>query len=105
MPADPSSPIDPKYAEQLMHASLTKDGKMILMWADVLPMMDPNYSVGNNMEITIMLTDKEETDRVFAAMSAGWKVGMPMEDQFWGDYFGSCKDKYGIGWMILCSKQ
>jgi PhnB protein len=27
---------------------------------------------------------------------------MPMEDQFWGDYFGACKDKYGIGWMINC---
>jgi len=23
-----------------------------------------------------------------------------MEDQFWGDYFGSFKDKFGIQWMI-----
>jgi PhnB protein len=32
-------------------------------------------------------------------------VEMPMADQFWGDYFGSFTDKYGVKWMINYSSQ
>lgn len=28
---------------------------------------------------------------------------MPMADQFWGDYFGACVDRFGIRWMVNCS--
>lgn len=102
MPADPNMPMDPAYAEQVMHASISKDGKMILMGADLLPRMAPEYIQGNNLEICIMPENKAECDRVFAALSEGGTVVMPMADQFWGDYFGACKDKYGFGWMIIC---
>ena len=30
---------------------------------------------------------------------------MPLQDMFWGDYFGSCTDKFGIDWMISCEQQ
>jgi PhnB protein len=49
-----------------------------------------------------MPKDKAESDRLFAALSAGGEVTMPMEDQFWGDYFGACIDKYGNRRMINC---
>jgi PhnB protein len=65
-------------------------------------MFSPEYIVGNNVEICIMPKDKAESDRLFAALSAGGEVAMPMEDQFWGDYFGACVDKYGNRWMINC---
>lgn len=29
---------------------------------------------------------------------------MPMEDMFWGDYFGTVTDKYGVQWMVNFSK-
>ena len=25
---------------------------------------------------------------------------MPMQETFWGSYFGSWTDRFGIGWMI-----
>jgi PhnB protein len=28
---------------------------------------------------------------------------MPMADQFWGDYFGSLTDKFGVQWMVIYS--
>jgi DNA-binding transcriptional ArsR family regulator len=43
---------------------------------------------------------REETKRLFDALSEGGKVTMPMEDRFWGAYFGECTDKYGINWML-----
>ena len=102
MPTDPNQPMDPAYADKVMHSSISKDGKLVLMGADLLPGMSPEYIVGSNLEICVMPEDKAECDRVFAALSEGGTVVMPMEDQFWGDYFGACKDKYGFGWMVIC---
>jgi PhnB protein len=25
---------------------------------------------------------------------------MPLEETFWGAYFGMCEDKFGVNWMI-----
>jgi PhnB protein len=55
---------------------------------------------GNNNYISLHPESKEEADRLFKKLSAGGEVEMPMEDQFWGDYYGSFVDKFGIGWMV-----
>jgi len=39
-------------------------------------------------------------DRLFSALSAKGVIEAPLQDQFWGDYFGSFVDKFGIHWMI-----
>ena len=26
---------------------------------------------------------------------------LPMEDQFWGAYFGMCVDRFGVNWMLV----
>jgi len=28
------------------------------------------------------------------------EIEMPFDRQFWGDYFGSLTDKFGIRWMV-----
>lgn len=102
MPADPATPLPTEVANQVMHVSLSKNGKMILMWADLMPGFSPEYIIWTNLEVCIMAETKQEADAAFAALSEGGSVTMPMEDQFWWDYFGSVKDKYSINWMILC---
>jgi len=52
------------------------------------------------MHINIEPETKEETRRLFDALSAGGNVTMPLQDMFWGAYFGTCTDKYGINWMF-----
>jgi PhnB protein len=44
-------------------------------------------------------------DALFAALSAGGKVEEPLREQFWGDYFGSLVDRYGVQWMINCTSK
>ena len=46
---------------------------------------------------------RAEADTLFAALSAGGKVEQPMQEMFWGDYFGSLVDKFGVQWMINCT--
>jgi uncharacterized glyoxalase superfamily protein PhnB len=57
-----------------------------------------------NIYINLEPDSRAETDRLFAALSAGGKVGMPLQDMFWGAYFGSCTDKFGVQWMFNCAK-
>jgi PhnB protein len=47
----------------------------------------------------------EETDRLFAALAAGGAVEMPLQEMFWGGYFGSLTDRFGIRWMFNCSSK
>lgn len=44
-----------------------------------------------------------EADRLFNALSAGGKVEIPVQDMFWGAYFGSFTDRFGINWMVNCA--
>lgn len=55
---------------------------------------------GNNVFITLHPESREETDRLFAALSKGGQVDMPLQDMFWGDYFGTLTDKLGTKWMF-----
>jgi PhnB protein len=60
---------------------------------------------GNNVYINLEPDSRAEADRLFAALSAGGEVEMPLADRFWGDYFGSCADKFGIHWMFNCTSK
>ena len=87
-------------ANLVMHVSLPITGGHLLMGTDAPESMGFTVISGNNVYIMVMPDSREEADRLFAKLSEGGNVEMEMADQFWGDYFGSFKDKYGIGWMI-----
>ncbi|MCH5598609.1 VOC family protein [Niabella ginsengisoli] len=85
---------------RVMHVSLPIGNGQTLMASDIVLSMGHKLNTGNNVYLSLHPDSKEEADRLFNALSEGGKVEMPMEDQFWGDYFGSFVDKFGIGWMI-----
>lgn len=93
----------PEEAKDLvMHVSLPI-GNDILMGSDTMP--GQPFVQGNNNYISIFPESREEADRLFGALSQGGEVEIPMADQFWGDYFGSLKDKFGVYWMINYNSQ
>ena len=55
---------------------------------------------GNNFSVSVRTETREEADRLFAGLSAGGEVEMAMQETFWGSYFGSCKDRFNVSWMI-----
>ncbi|AHF15465.1 VOC family protein [Niabella soli] len=89
---------------RVMHIALPI-GTDMLMASDIVPSMGHKLTVGNNNYVSIFPESREEADRLFNGLSAGGTIEMPMQDQFWGDYFGSFTDKYGVGWMINYSAQ
>lgn len=82
-----------------MHVSLPI-GNDILMASDCVESMGHKLIPGNYSYISLSPDSREEADRIFNALADGGEIEMPMDDMFWGDYFGSLKDKFGILWMI-----
>ena len=80
-------------------------GGHILMGTDAPESMGFTLNQGNNVYICLMPDTRVEADRLFAALSAGGKVEQPLQEMFWGDYFGSFVDKFGVQWMVNCSSK
>ena len=83
-----------------MHVSLPIGKGQFLMASDCLDSMGHSLNKGNNNYISITPDSREEADRLFNGLSDGGTVEMPMADMFWGDYFGSFVDRFGVCWMI-----
>lgn len=98
IPDMPELPEEEK--DRVMHVSLPLGNGQLLMASDIVPSLGHKLRVGNNNYISIFTEDRQEADRLFHALSEDGEVEMPMQDQFWGDYFGSFKDQFGVCWMI-----
>ena len=93
-------PMSAEDAQLVMNVGLRITGGHLLMGTDAPDSFGFNLTMGNNVYVNVMPDTREEGDRLFGALSDGGIVESPMADMFWGDYWGSCKDKFGAQWMI-----
>ena len=100
MPEDPNFTLPEEVKNKIMHISLPISKETVLMGSDSGGDWAPQIEVGNNISVSITASSKEEADRLFNALGQGGKITMPLEDAFWGDYFGMLIDKYEINWMM-----
>ena len=89
---------------KIMHVSL-RIGDDILMASDSCEEFGYSVTQGNNFYVCLNPDSREEADRIFNALAEGGKVNMPIQDMFWGAYWGDLKDKFGIQWMINYDKR
>ena len=99
MPPMPESILD-----QVMHVCLTITGGHKLMGTDAPEEMGFQLIMGNNVFLNLQPDTRAETLRLFQALSEGGVVQQELQDMFWGAYYGSCTDKYGIQWMFNCEE-
>lgn len=85
---------------KIMHISLPIGNGTTLMGSDTGGEWAPQTVIGNNITISVNADSKEQADRFFNQLSDGGTQTMPMNQTFWGDYFGMCTDKFQINWMI-----
>jgi PhnB protein len=104
-PSDDMPPLPEADKNLVMHVALPILGGHVLMGTDAPESMGFKVIAGNNVYINLEPDTRVETKRLFNALSAGGKIEMELQDMFWGDYYGSCKDKYGIQWMFNCTEQ
>lgn len=87
----------------IMHIALPV-GTSVIMGTDMPSHMEQAVH-GTSVSLCVSMDSREEADRIFNGLSEDGIVTMPMEDMFWGDYFGCFFDKFGIQWMISFSTQ
>ncbi|PZF97397.1 VOC family protein [Micromonospora deserti] len=89
---------DPALADKIMHGLLDVGPAITLMGADTAPGME--HRPGTNIAISLSGDNAEELRGYWDKLSASGTVTIPMEKQMWGDEFGMCVDRFGIGWMV-----
>ncbi len=102
-PHDGMPVLDEATKKLVLHIELPILGGHILMATDAPESMGFKLIAGNNMHISLEPESREETQRIFDALSAGGEITMPLKDMFFGSFFGSLTDRYGINWMLNCT--
>lgn len=99
----PSMPEEDKNL--VMHVALPITGGHILMGTDAPESMNFRVTQGNNVYINLEPDTRAETERLFKELSSCGTVEQDLQEMFWGDYYGSCKDKFGVQWMFNCAEK
>jgi len=98
------SPVEehtpPERLDQILHARLVA-GSAVLMGSDSPP---ERYPGENGFFVSIRVDSVKEAERIFAALSEGAIVLMPMGETFWAERFGMLRDRFGVNWMVNLEK-
>ena len=75
-------------------------GGNTLIANDVPESMGPVNENENRSKISVSTESRAEADKIFAELTEGGTIEMPMDDSPWGTYFGMFRDKFGIEWTV-----
>jgi PhnB protein len=85
---------------KIMHAQV-QIGDTTVLASDGRNQGQPKFE---GFALTITAKDEAEADKVFAALSDGGQVKMPLAKTFFSPRFGMLADKFGVGWMVLVAQ-
>jgi PhnB protein len=105
MPSNADHPLADADRDLVTHVELPILGGHVLMGTDAPESMGFSVVAGNNVFINLEPDDRAETRRLFDALADGGKVEMRLQEMFWGGYFGSLVDRFGIHWMFNCASK
>jgi PhnB protein len=86
----------PDAGDKVMHANL-RIGSTTLMASDGRCEGHPGFQ---GFSLSLAVTDQAEAERLFAALSDGGQVQMPLAKTFWSPCFGMVADRFGVSWMV-----
>jgi len=89
------------WGKKILHASLVVDNGNVLMGSDA---GGDQYEAMKGISVALVFKDAKEGARIFKALSAKGKVGMPFQETFWSSGFGMLVDQFGTPWMINSDK-
>jgi PhnB protein len=87
--------------EQCVQYALLRIGETELMGSDVAP---DRFQPMRSAYLSLTVDGADEAERIYALLSEGGQVFMPMEETFFAVRFGMLRDRFGTSWMILAAK-
>jgi PhnB protein len=94
-PAAPGM-VPPGAENKVMHASF-RIGETTLMASDCHCGSNPTFQ---GISLTLMPPNDAGAARIFASLSEGGQVQMPLGKTFFASSFGVVVDRFGVTWMI-----
>lgn len=91
------SHVPPDWVPKIMHACLDLGGQK-LMASDAPP--DRSQGPMRSVSVSVTVSETAEAERLFAALSEGATIAMPLAETFWAPRFGMLRDRFGTNWMI-----
>jgi len=86
---------------KIMHIAYKINDTITLMATDLLESMQQELKSGNQISLSLNAESKEEADKIFNGLSVdAQEIEMPIQNTFWGAYFGIWTDKFGVKWMV-----
>lgn len=92
-----SQDVPPDWKKAILYARMSIGGTE-LMGSDVPP---DHFQPMRSVYLSLTLGSTEEAERIYALLSEGGQIFMPMQETFFASRFGMLRDKFGTSWMIL----
>ena len=93
--APDQSQVEPGWRDKVLLARFSLGG-FELIGADI-----PRYQPMRSVYLSLSVESDAEAERIYAALSEGGEIFMPMQETFFATRFGQCRDKFGTSWMVL----
>jgi PhnB protein len=90
--------MPPEARKMIIHASM-RVGDTVIMASDA---PGDRYRKPQGFSVSLVVDTPADAERIFAALSAGGAVSMPLQQTFFAARFGMLTDKFGIPWMVNC---
>lgn len=92
--------IPPGAEEKVMHSSF-RIGDTTVMASDGRCLGKPNFQ---GFALSLGAATIAEAERLFAALSEGGEVQMPLTKTFFAASFGMVRDRFGVTWMMIAER-
>jgi PhnB protein len=89
--------IPPGGGDKVMHA-VVRIGETTVFASDGRGQGSPKFE---GFALSLSVRDEAEADRLFAALSRGGQVHMPLAKTFFSPRFGMVADRFGVSWLVL----
>jgi len=99
---NPAMNAPENFKNKILHAAFFF-GKFQLFASDTMPQKTAESFVPN-ISLSLGFTEEEKAKDIFDRLSVGGKIHVPFKKQFWGDWHGNFTDRFGIRWMVNCTK-
>ena len=95
--APDQSQVKPEWKDAVLHARMTIGGTEISA-ADVPP---DRFQPMRSAYLSLSVDSSQEAERVYALLTEGGQIFMPIQETFFAFRFAMLRDKFGTSWMLL----
>ena len=92
-----SSEVPPGWRDAVLHARIEM-GATTILGADIPP---ERFQPMRSAYLSLLVDSIDEAERLYALLSEGGQIFMPMEETFFAHRFAMLRDRFGTSWMLL----